>query len=129
MIYTPIPADVEAVARECINVGIEVHRHLGPGFREVVYERAFCLELNSRGVEFEAEKRILVPYKSWMIAGQKIDLIIQGKVLIELKAVPRLRKIHQQQTISYLKATGLRLGLLMNFNTRLLRDGLKRIVL
>jgi len=68
-------------------------------------------------------------YKSWMIQGQRIDLIVEGKVLIELKAVPRLRKIHQQQVISYLKACDLRLGLLLNFNTRLLREGLKRVVL
>jgi GxxExxY protein len=129
MVYMPIPPDVEAVAHECITAGIEVHRHLGPGFKEIIYERAFCLELHSRGVQYESEKRILVPFKSWMIAGQKVDLIVEGKLLIELKAVPRLRKIHQQQTLSYLKATGLRLGLLMNFNTRLLRDGLKRVVL
>jgi len=64
-----------------------------------------------------------------MIQGQRIDLIVEGKVLIELKAVPRLRKIHQQQVISYLKACDLRLGLLLNFNTRLLREGLKRVVL
>ena len=129
MAYAPIPADVEAVARHCIDAGMDVHRHLGPGFREVVYERAFCLELNSRGIAYESEKRIIVPYKSWMIPGQRIDLIVEGKVLIELKVVPRLRKIHQQQVISYLKASGLRLGLLLNFNTRLLREGLKRVVL
>ena len=129
MVYAPIPADVESVAHQCIDAGIHVHRILGPGFREIIYERAFCLELESRGVSFECEKRIMVRYKSWTIPGQKIDLIVEGKVLVELKAVPRLRKIHQQQVISYLKATDLRLGLLMNFNTRLLREGLKRIVL
>ena len=129
MIYTPIPADVEAVARECINVGIRVHRHLGPGFKRWSTNVHSAWSWIRVEWSSSAEKRILVPYKSWMIAGQKIDLIVEGKVLIELKAVPRLRKIHQQQTLSYLKATGLRLGLLMNFNTRLLRDGLKRIVL
>ena len=129
MVYAPIPADVESIAHQCIDAGIHVHRILGPGFREIIYERAFCLELDSRGVSFECEKRIMVRYKSWTIPGQKIDLIVEGKVLVELKAVPKLRKIHQQQVISYLKATDLRLGLLMNFNTRLLREGLKRIVL
>jgi len=62
MVYTPIPADVEAVGRQCIDAGMDVHRHLGPGFKEVVYERAFSLELSARGIKFESEKRILVPY-------------------------------------------------------------------
>ena len=69
-----------------------------------------------------------VVYQDVDDSGQRVDLIVEGNVLIELKAVPRLRKIHQQQALSYLKATDLRLGLLMNFNSRLLRDGLKRVV-
>ena len=127
--FAPISAAVEEVARECIDCAMHVHRNLGPGFRELIYQRAFCLELDSRGVKFECEKRIVVPYKEWMIPGQKVDLIVENVVLVELKAVPKLRKIHQHQVISYLKAMKLRLGLLMNFNTRLLRDGLKRVVL
>jgi GxxExxY protein len=127
--YAPVPLDVEAVARTCIDAGIDVHRQLGPGFKEAIYSRALCLELHARGVSFECEKRILVRYKSWTIPGQTIDLIVAGKVLVELKAVPKLRKIHVNQVISYLKTTDLRLALIVNFNTRVLKDGLRRVVL
>jgi GxxExxY protein len=70
-----------------IECGITVHSELGPGFRERIYERAFCLELHSRGMPFESEKRIEVRYKSWTIPGQRIDLIVGGVVLVEIKAV------------------------------------------
>ena len=126
--YVPVPADVEKLARVCVDCGMHVPRELGPGFKEVIYERAFCLELNARGVPFETEKRILVRYKAWTIAGQKVDLLVGGVVLVEIKAVPRLRQIHTHQILSYLKTLDLRLGLLMNFKQRLLRDGLKRVV-
>ena len=129
MVYAPVAADIEAVARQCIDAGIHVHRVLGPGFKEIIYERALCLELNSRGISYESEKPILVRYKTWDIPGHKIDLIVDQKVLIELKAVPKLRSLHHKQVISYLRATGLRLGLLMNFNGPTLKAGLKRIVL
>jgi GxxExxY protein len=128
IVYTPIPAAVEKTASTCVDCGMHVHRVLGPGFKESVYERAFCLELDSRDVPFECEKSILVRYKSWEIPGQKVDLVAAGLVLVEIKAVPRLRKIHVSQTLSYLKTMNLRLGLLMNFNSRLLRDGLKRVI-
>jgi GxxExxY protein len=96
--------------------------------RRVIYERAFCLELDSRGVRFETERPILVRYKSWEIPGQKVDLLVAGVVLVEIKAVPKLKQIHTHQILSYLKTLDLRLGLLMNFKQRLLRDGLKRVV-
>jgi GxxExxY protein len=127
--YKPVPPDVEAVARACVAAGIDVHRQLGPGFKEAIYSRALCLELDARGLSFDCEKRILVRYKTWTIPGQTIDLIVEGKVLVELKAVPKLRKIHVNQVISYLKTTDLRLALIMNFNTRVLKDGLRRVVL
>jgi len=127
--YKPVSLKVEAVARTCISAAIDVHRQLGPGFKEAIYSRALCLELDARGVSFECEKRITVRHKAWEIPGQTIDLIAEGKVLLELKAVPKLRTIYVSQVISYLKTTDLRLGLIMNFNTRVLKDGLKRVVL
>ena len=129
IMFEPVPAEVEAVARLCIDAGIDVRRHLGPGFKEMIYSRALCLELDRRGIPFEGEKRIMVRYKRWEIPGQTLDLIVGGKVLVELKAVPKLRKIHVNQVISYLKTTDLRLALIMNFNTRVLKDGLRRVVL
>lgn len=126
--YAPIPREVEQIASICVDSGLHVHSALGPGLKEIIYDRAFCLELDSRGIPYEAEKKILVKYKSWTIPGQRVDLIVAGVVLVELKAVPRLRKIHSSQVLSYLKTLDLRLGLLMNFNTRLLRDGLRRVI-
>lgn len=125
----PIPRDIERVAHRVIGCGITVHRVLGPGFKEVIYDRALCLELDSNGLKYECEKPILVRYKGWDIPGHKIDLIVEGQVIVELKAVPRLTTIHTRQVVSYLKATQLRLGLLMNFNVNVLKDGTRRIVL
>ena len=124
----PIPAAVERIAAVCVDCGLQVHRGLGPGFKERIYEQAFCLELDSRGVKFECEKPIVVPYKTWLVPGQKVDLLVDGVVLVEIKAVAKLRKIHISQTVSYLRTLDLRLGLLMNFNQRLYKDGLKRVV-
>jgi GxxExxY protein len=105
-----------------------VHRELGPGFKETIYERAFCLELESRGIKFECEKPVEVRYKQWRIPGQRIDLIVDGVVLVEIKTVNKLKKLHESQVISYLKTTGIRVGLLMNFNSVLFKHGLRRIV-
>jgi len=123
-----LPADVERVMHEVIGCALEVHRQLGPGFLETIYRKAMCLELTDRGVHFEEEKAIDVLYKGRSIHGQRLDLVAEGKVVLELKAVARLEAIHQSQVVSYLRATGLRAGLLVNFNTALLKDGLKRIV-
>jgi GxxExxY protein len=123
------PPEQEQIVTNTIACGITVHRELGPGFRERIYERAFCLELDSQGMKFEQEKKIDVRYKTWLIPGQKIDLIVEGVVLVELKTVPKLKRLHVSQVISYLKTTKLPVGLLMNFNSPLFKDGLKRVVL
>ena len=128
-IQIPIPPAVEANVKACIDAAIAVHRELGPGYREVIYRRAYCLELDSRRIRFESEKPILVKYREWSIPGQRLDLVVDDKVIIEIKSVPRLLRRHERQVLSYLKTTGFRVGLLMNFNARLLRDGLRRKVL
>ena len=124
-----LPAEQEEVVTSVIACGIAVHRELGPCFKETIYERAVCLELDSRGISFEAEKKIEVRYKQWRIPGQRIDLIVGGVVLVEIKAVTKLKQLHQKQVLSYLKTTGLRVGLLMNFNAVLFKHGLRRVVL
>jgi GxxExxY protein len=124
-----IPQEIEDVAHRVIGCAIIVHRILGPGFKERIYERAFCLELGEAGLSYESEKRILVPYKQWQLEGHKLDLIVGGVVIVELKAVPRLAEIHRLQVLSYLKATGLRLGFVMNFNAEVMKHGIKRVVL
>ena len=127
-VSSPLTADQEKIVAEVVDCGVTVHRVLGPGFREKIYSRAFRLELDSRQLRFECEKPILVRYKDWTIPGQKVDLIVEDVVLVEIKVVPRLRPIHRVQVISYLKTTGLRVGLLMNFNAVVLKQGLQRVV-
>ena len=127
--HSAVPAAVEKVATSCIDAAIHVHRALGPGFKEVIYHRAFCLELKSRSLAYESEKKIIVRYKQWTIQGQKVDLLVEGVVLVEIKAVPRIRKIHHAQVVSYLKTMDLRLGLILNFSHRWMKDGMKRVVL
>ena len=127
-VESPLPLNLEQLVTQVIDVGFTVHKVLGPGFRERIYEAAFRLELDSRDIPYESEKKILVRYKTWEFPGQKIDLIVAGAVLVELKAVPRLRPVHREQVRSYLRTTGLRVGLLMNFNQALFKNGTKRVL-
>jgi len=127
--FEPTPTHVELVARQVIGAAIEVHRALGPGFLERIYQEALCLELHARGLPFEREKAIAVHYRGTAIPGQRLDLIVDACVIVELKASSRLDVVHDAKVISYLRTTGLRLGLLLNFNCRTLKDGIRRIVL
>ncbi len=128
-VHSPLSEEHEGIVSEAVDVGYTVHTNLGPGFREHIYERAYCLELDSRGISFECEKKVSVRYKSWEIPGQKIDLIIEGVVLIEIKAVQKPHPVHRAQVLSYLKTIGLRVGLLMNFNVEVFKAGVRRVVL
>jgi iron complex transport system substrate-binding protein len=118
----------ERIVQEAIDCGFAIHRALGPGFRERIYQRAYVLELEDRKLRFESEKPILVRYKQWSIPGQTVDLIVEGMVLVEIKSVSRLHDIHRLQVLSYLRTLNLRVGLLMNFNVALFKNGLQRIV-
>jgi GxxExxY protein len=128
MNYQPVPSEDEELARRIIGAAIKVHRILGPGFLEKIYERALFHELKRQGIPCEPQKEILVPYKDIEIPGQQLDLLVGGRVIVELKAVTEFHPLHQAQLLSYLKATGLRLGLLINFNVPVLKEGLQRIV-
>jgi GxxExxY protein len=124
------PSDeLDQLARDVIGAAIEVHRILGPGYLESAYEEALCVELQLRGIHFIRQAPIAASYKGHPVAAARIDLIIEGKLLVELKAVESLAPIHTAQIISYLKATKNRLGLLINFNVRKLKDGVKRVIL
>jgi GxxExxY protein len=125
----PIPEEIEAIGYKVIGCGQTVHRHVGPGFPERIYHRAMCLELADQGISFESEKRIEVHYKNRKVGVHRLDLAIEGVVIVELKVIPRVLEIHRRQVLSYLKATGLRLGYVMNFNSEVLKDGTKRVVL
>ena len=126
--HSDLSTEQEALVTAVIGCGIAIHRELGPGFKECIYHEAFRLELSSRKIAFETDKPILVKYREWLIPGQRIDLIVEGTVLVELKAVPRLRPLHRYQVQSYLRTTALPIGLLLNFNAPLLKDGLQRVL-
>ena len=127
-VFAPVPAETEHVATAVIGAAIEVHRHLGPGFLEKIYQEALCLELHARGLAFERERAVVVHYRGTAIPGQRIDLIVSDRVLVELKAAARIDTAHEAKMISYLRTTGLRLGLLLNFNGPTIKQGLKRVV-
>ena len=112
-----------------IGAAIEVHRILGPGFLEAVYEDAICIELSDRGITFDRQTPVPILYKGRSIGDHRLDLLIERRLVVELKAVDALQRIHTAQVISYLKATKLHTGLLINFNSDVLRDGIKRISL
>jgi GxxExxY protein len=124
----PISEEIEAIGYRVIGCGQTVHRLLGPGFPERIYHRAMCLELAEQGLPFESEKRIEVYYKNRKVGVHRLDLAIAGVVIVELKVIPRVLEVHRRQVLSYLKATGLRLGYVMNFNSEVLKDGTKRVV-
>jgi GxxExxY protein len=129
MTFTAIPGETEMLATRVIGAAIEVHKTLGPGFLERVYQHALCFELTERGIRYDSEKPIAVQYKAIAIGGQRADLVIEDRIIVELKAVSRFDPIHEAMVMSYLRTTGLRLGLMMNFHAPTLKEGLKRIVL
>jgi GxxExxY protein len=126
---SPLSPQTERVMHDTIGCAIAVHRALGPGFLEWIYRKAMCIELEDRKLAYERERAIRVNYRGVDIPGQRVDLIIEGLIVVELKSVVRLDAVHRAQVISYLRTTGLKGGLLVNFRVRLLKDGLQRIVL
>lgn len=120
---------LDALAQQVVSAATEVHRHLGPGYLESLYEEALVIELTARGVAYVRQPPIRVRYKGNAIGEGRADLLIGGELLVELKAVDQLAPIHKAQVISYLKAMQLHLGLLINFNVAVLRDGVQRVVL
>ena len=121
--------ELDELARKVIGAAIEVRSVLGPGYLESVYESAMTLELTARAIPFQAQHTVPVTYKGTEVGQGKIDFMAGGRLVVELKAVERLLPVHRAQVISYLKATGCTLGLLINFNERMVRDGIQRIVL
>jgi GxxExxY protein len=112
-----------------IGCAIEVHRELGPGLLEGTYEAALCIEFANTGLRFLQQHKIPVVYKGHLIGEYKPDLIVENAIVVEVKSVERFDRVFEAQVLTYLKVTGKRIGLLINFNSRLLRDGVKRFVL
>ena len=114
---------------QIIGAAIEVHRILGPKLLESVYEEALCIELNLRKLSYERQKKIELDYKGYEIGTFFVDIVVENSVIVELKSVANLAPVHEAQLISYLKLTGLRRGLPINFSVATLKEGVKRIVL
>ncbi|PHQ36387.1 GxxExxY protein [Rhodopirellula bahusiensis] len=119
----------DELTEKIIGAAIEVHRILGPGLLESIYEEALCHELSLRGLACERQKDVDVIYKGRTIKGQKLDILVDGQVVLELKAVKKLPDVATAQTLSYLRATGLKRALLINFGQSRLVDGIKRLSL
>jgi GxxExxY protein len=123
-------AESEALSSRVIGCAIEVHRQLGPGLLESAYRTCLAYELQSAGLRFVAEMPIGLSYKGVELdCGFRIDLLIEDSLVIELKTVDRLLPVHSAQLLTYMKLANLRVGLLMNFQARVLRDGIQRLVL
>ena len=118
------------ITRKVIGAAITVHRELGPGLLESAYEACLAYQISDIGFRVERQKAVPLKYRQvFLDCGYRVDLLVEEKVIIEVKAVEKLEKIHEAQLMSYLKLTGCRVGLLINFNVRVLKSGLRRIVL
>jgi GxxExxY protein len=119
----------DPLTREIIGAAIEVHKALGPGLLESAYERCLAREVALRGLRVERQVEVALEYKGERIdCAYRMDLVVEGGVLVEIKAVEKLLPIHDAQVLTYLRLTGLRKALLLNFNTPYLRGGIKRLV-
>jgi GxxExxY protein len=117
------------ITEQIIGCAIEVHKHLGPGLLEQNYEAAMCMELQQTGLAFERQPMLSIDYKGIRIGGHRADLIVANAVVVELKSVERFDPVFAAQLLTYLRCTGLRIGLLINFNGRVLRTGIRRFIL
>jgi len=120
----------DSLTEKIIGFGIEVHRHLGPGLLESAYEECLCYELSQAEIPFKRQVALPVVYKDVKLeCGHRMDIVVEGSVVVELKTVEKLLPIHQAQLMTYLRLGNFRTGLLMNFNSAVLKDGIKRVVL
>jgi GxxExxY protein len=128
-IPSPLSGELELLIHRTIGCCIRVHTGLGPGLLESIVTEAVCIELETAGLSFEREKRIPITYRGRFLSHHRLDLVVAEQIVLELKSVERLNPVHHAQVLSYLRASGLKVGLLMNFNVPVLQNGLRRIVL
>lgn len=126
----PKTISINRLTQEIIGAGIAVHRALGPGLLESAYQKCLCQELGLRGIPFQYEVPIPLDYRGLRLeAGYRLDLLVAGKVVVEVKAIESIAPIHEAQLLTYLRPGGWNVGLLMNFNVVVLKDGIRRRVL
>lgn len=128
--FEPLPQEINDLSVEVFNAAYNVHSNLGPGLLESVYEVCLCHELAKRGVSFKKQVSIPVKYDGVKLeTGFRIDILVEDKIILELKAVEELNALHDAQLLTYLKLTGKRLGFLINFNSPLIKKGISRKIL
>ena len=123
-----INAENDPLTRRIIGAAMNVHSEFGAGLLESVYQNALCIELRAQGIQFQAQQAIDIKYRDQHVGHLIADIVVERRVILELKSVEKLEPIHTAQLITYLKATGIKTGLLINFNVRHLRHGIKRVV-
>ncbi|HEU5072344.1 MAG TPA: GxxExxY protein [Verrucomicrobiae bacterium] len=123
------PEERDPLTEKIIGCAIEVHRTLGPGLLESTYESALSIEFEMAGLKHQRQLVIPVTYKNRPAGEYRLDLVVENSVIVEIKSVDRCDPVFEAQLLTYLKITGLKRGLLLNFNARLLKDGIKRLVL
>jgi GxxExxY protein len=121
-----IPREWNDLTQQIIGAAMRVHTALGPGLLEKLYEDAVCIELTDMRIPFERQKPIRLEYRGRFIGDLRVDLVVNGLVVVELKAIERILEVHKAQLLSYLRSCGIPLGLLINFNHETLREGLTR---
>jgi GxxExxY protein len=119
----------DELTERVIGAAIEVHRQLGPGLTEAIYEAALCHEFDLRAIPYARQVEVDVRYKNTVVGKTRIDLLVADNLIVELKACEGLSSIHRAQCITYLRVTGKTIALLINFNIEILKDGIKRVVL
>ena len=121
--------DINKLSSKVIGAAIEVHKTLGPGLLESTYEECLCYEFGFRDFSFERQKALPVTYKGKKLdCGYRLDIVVENTIILELKSCEKIEAIHKAQLLTYLKLSGLKLGLLLNFNVPVMRDGIVRIV-
>ena len=121
--------DINKLSSKIIGAAIEVHKAIGPGLLESAYEQCICHELSLRGLSFKRQVPLSVSYKGISLdCGYRLDVVVEDVIILELKSCERIEPIHRAQLLTYLKLSGLNIGLLLNFNTTVMRDGIVRIV-
>ena len=121
--------DISELSSKIIGAAIEVHRALGPGLLESVYEECLCHELDLQGMSFERQKPLTVTYKGKNLeCGYRLDLVVEKEIILELKSCENIEPIHRAQLLTYLKLSGLHLGLILNFNVPAMKNGVVRVV-
>ena len=127
--HAPIPEEVDRIASAVVDAAFAVHKELGPGLLESVYEVCLCHELSTRGIPFRSQVHLPVSYKGLKLdSGLRLDLLVADSVVVELKSAQNIEAVFEAQLLSYLKLTGLRVGLLINFNVPIIKAGIIRLV-